>query len=132
MPEIDKVAWIRIEDGRVLSTRSRGRDVWYLPGGKREAGESDLATLVREIAEELAVAVVPESAVPVGVFTAQAHGHGAGTLVRMTCYAADYRGTLRPASEIAELAWLGYADRDRVSPVDQLIFDHFRALGALR
>ncbi|MFR9777620.1 NUDIX hydrolase [Micromonospora sp. MS34] len=132
MREIDKVAWIRIEDGRVLSTRSRGKEVWYLPGGKREAGETDLETLVREIAEELAVTVVPESAVHVGTFTAQAHGHATGTLVRMTCYTADHRGTPRPASEIEEVAWLGYADRPRVSPVDQLIFDHLRAAGALR
>ncbi|GAA4576190.1 NUDIX domain-containing protein [Micromonospora coerulea] len=132
MPEIDKVAWIRVEDGRVLSTRSRGRDVWYLPGGKREAGESDLDTLAREIIEELGVAVVRESAAHVGTFAAQAHGHAPGTLVRMTCYAADYRGELRPDSEIAELAWLGYADRHRVSPVDQIIFDHLRAAGALR
>ncbi|MFG2058161.1 NUDIX domain-containing protein [Micromonospora sp. NPDC048930] len=132
MREIDKVAWIRIEDGRVLSTRSRGKDVWYLPGGKREAGETDLETLVREIGEELDVAIVPESVAPVGTFSAQAHGQAAGTLVRMTCYAADYRGTLRPASEIAELAWLGYPDRPRVSPVDQLIFDHLRSTGALR
>jgi hypothetical protein len=42
----------------------------------------------------------------------------------MTCYAADYRGTLAVANEIAELGWLSYADRDRVSPVDQLVFDH--------
>ncbi|MGW5673399.1 NUDIX hydrolase [Micromonospora sp. NPDC003776] len=131
MREIDKVAWIRIEDGRVLSTRSRGKDVWYLPGGKREAGETDLETLVREIGEELDVAIVPESVQPAGTFSAQAHGHAAGTLVRLTCYAADYRGTLRPASEIAELAWLGYHDRPRVSPVDQLIFDHLQARGAL-
>ncbi|MGR6319136.1 NUDIX domain-containing protein [Micromonospora soli] len=132
MREIDKVAWIRIEDGRVLSTRSRGKDAWYLPGGKREAGETDLQTLAREITEELGVAIVPESVVSVGTFSAQAHGHAAGTLVRMTCYAADYRGTLRPASEIEELAWLGYADRLRISPVDQLIFDHLRSTGALR
>ncbi|WP_308287346.1 NUDIX domain-containing protein [Actinomadura parmotrematis] len=46
---------MRPEGGRVLSTRSRGKDVWYLPGGKREAGESDERTLLREIAEELAV-----------------------------------------------------------------------------
>lgn len=26
---IDKVAWIRLEDGRVLSTRSRGKDTYY-------------------------------------------------------------------------------------------------------
>jgi hypothetical protein len=29
-----------------------------------------------------------------------------------------------PSSEVDELIWLTYADRDRVSPVDQLIFDH--------
>ena len=132
MREIDKVAWIRIEDGRILSTRSRGKDVWYLPGGKREAGESDLDTLIREITEELGVTVLPESAVHVGTFAAQAHGQAAGTLVRMTCYAADYQGELRPEREIEELAWLGYADRHRVSPVDQLIFDHLRGTDALR
>ncbi|MGV9539384.1 hypothetical protein ACWDR9_37760 [Streptosporangium sandarakinum] len=26
---IDKVAWIRLEDGSVLSTRSRGKDTYY-------------------------------------------------------------------------------------------------------
>ncbi|SCF04592.1 NUDIX domain-containing protein [Micromonospora viridifaciens] len=132
MREIDKVAWIRIEDGRVLCARSRGKDAWYLPGGKREAGETDLETLAREVAEELGVEIAPESAVPVGTFTAQAHGRAAGTVVRMTCYAADYRGTPRPASEIEELAWLGYADRHRVSPANQLVFDHLRSAGALR
>ncbi|SCG56402.1 ADP-ribose pyrophosphatase YjhB, NUDIX family [Micromonospora echinaurantiaca] len=132
MGYVDKIAWIRLEDGRVLSTRSRGRDVWYLPGGKREPGETDLATLCREIAEELSVVVLPESAVHVGTFTAQAHGHSAGTMVRMTCYSAEYRGTLRAANEIAEVGWLGYADRHRVSPVDQLIFDHLRASAGLR
>ncbi len=56
---IDKVAWLRIEDGRILSTRSHGKDVFYFPGGKREPGESDLDTLTREIAEELTVTVDP-------------------------------------------------------------------------
>ncbi|MGW3612191.1 NUDIX hydrolase [Micromonospora sp. NPDC005163] len=132
MPEIDKVAWILIEDGRVLSTRSQGKDVWYLPGGKREPGESDLDTLRREVAEELSVAVDVAGAVHVGTFTAQAHGHAAGTTVRMTCYRAAHDGELRPASEIAELAWLGYADRHRTSPVDQVIFDHLLAADLLR
>ncbi|MDN3360170.1 hypothetical protein [Actinomadura sp. DC4] len=27
---IDKIAWIHLEDGRILSTRSRGKDVCYL------------------------------------------------------------------------------------------------------
>ncbi|AVT39325.1 NUDIX domain-containing protein [Plantactinospora sp. BB1] len=129
---IDKIAWIRLEEGRILSSRSHGKDVYYLPGGKREPGETDLETLVREIEEELSVAVVAGTAEPVGVFTAPAHGHPAGTVVRMTCYAAEYRGVLRPANEIAEIVWLGYADRHRVSPVDQVIFDHFHGTGELR
>jgi 8-oxo-dGTP pyrophosphatase MutT (NUDIX family) len=131
MTPIDKIAWLRVEDGRILSTRSRGKDVWYLPGGKRDPGETDVETLVREIREELAVTIDPASAVHAGTFEAQAHGQAAGVLVRMTCYAADYDGTLTPSSEIEELAWLTYADRARVSPVDQLIFDHLHESGSL-
>jgi 8-oxo-dGTP diphosphatase len=131
MTLIDKVAWIRLADGKILSTRSRGKDVYYLPGGKREPGETDVQTLVREIREELDVAIAPDSATLVGAFQAQAHGHATGVTVRMTCYAADYSGTLAASSEIAELAWLSYADRDRVSPVDQIIFDHLHGGGQL-
>lgn len=131
MTLIDKIAWIRVEDGKILSTRSRGKDVYYLPGGKREPGETDVQTLVREIREELDVAIAPGSATHAGTFQAQADGHAAGIAVRMTCYTADYQGTLAPSSEIDELIWLTYADRDRVSPVDQLIFDHLRENGEL-
>ena len=98
MREIDKVAWILVEDGRVLSTRSVGKDVWYLPGGKREPGETDLETLRREIDEELSVEVDVPGAVHLGTFTAQAHGHTTGITVRMTCYRAATRATCgRPA-----------------------------------
>jgi len=30
MTPIDKIAWIRLEDGKVLSTRSRGKEVYYI------------------------------------------------------------------------------------------------------
>ncbi|MES9539784.1 NUDIX domain-containing protein [Spirillospora sp. NPDC049024] len=128
---IDKIAWIHLEDGRILSTRSRGKDVYYLPGGKREPGESDLDTLVREIDEELAVAIVPATAAHLGTFQAQAHGHAEGVTVRMTCYTADHQGSPTPSSEIAEVVWLTHADRARVSPVDQIIFDHLHETGRL-
>jgi 8-oxo-dGTP pyrophosphatase MutT (NUDIX family) len=131
MTMIDKIAWIRLEDGTVLSTRSRGKDAYYFPGGKREAGETDVATLVREIREELSVANRPGTARHLGTFEAQAHGHAAGITVRLTCYTADYEGNLRPDNEIEEMVWLTYADRDRVSPADQLVFDHLREAGDL-
>lgn len=132
MSVIDKVAWIHLRDGAILSTRSAGKDVYYLPGGKREPGESDVQTLVREVREELSVAIVPGSAARTGVFQAQAHGQPEGTLVRMTCYTARYEGDLCPDSEIEELAWLTYADRDRVSAVDRIIFEELNATGTLR
>ncbi|MFD9892624.1 NUDIX domain-containing protein [Amycolatopsis sp. NPDC059027] len=128
---IDKIAWLRLDDGKILSTRSRGKDVYYFPGGKRETGESDLDTLVREIDEELAVTIDRATARHVGTFEAQAHGHDTGITVRMTCYTAEYDGVLVPSSEIEEIVWLTYADRDRVSPVDQVIFDHLSAAGLL-
>ena len=120
---IDKLALIYLQDHRILAARSKGKDTYYLPGGKRETGESDHAALIREIKEELSVELRPETLTYLGQFEAQAHGQQAGTLVRMTCYTADYAGTLAPAAEIAELAWLAYADKARTSPVTHLIFD---------
>jgi 8-oxo-dGTP pyrophosphatase MutT (NUDIX family) len=128
---IDKIAWIHPDDGKILSTRSRGKDVYYLPGGKPEPGETDLDTLVREIGEELAVAIVPATARHLGTFRSQAHGHAGGVTVRMTCYTADHHGTPVPSSEIEEVSWLSYGDRDQVSPVDQIIFDHLHRAGQL-
>ncbi|MFC4085487.1 NUDIX hydrolase [Amycolatopsis samaneae] len=128
---IDKIAWLHLVDGKILSTRWAGKDVYYFPGGKREPGESDLDTLVREIGEELSVVIDPATARHAGTFEAQAHGHQTGITVRMTCYTAGYTGTLEPSAEIAELLWLTYADRARVSPVDQLIFDRLHADGQL-
>lgn len=120
---IDKLALIYLRDRQILAARSKGKDTYYLPGGKREAGESDHAALLREIKEELSVDLRSETLRYLGQFEAQAHGQQAGTLVRMTCYTADYVGTLAPAAEIAELAWLTYADKARTSPVTHLIFD---------
>jgi len=62
-----------------------------------------------------------------GTFEAQAHGKPAGTLVRMTCYTAEFEGTLQPSAEIQDLAYYTYAQRDIVGPVDQLIFDDLKA-----
>ena len=70
MPLIDKSAWLHLHDGRILSTRSRGKDRYYLPGGKREPGETDADTLLREIREELTVTLDPASLQLRGVFTA--------------------------------------------------------------
>ena len=125
---IDKVAWIHVVNGQILSVRSKGKSLYYLPGGKRDPGETDTDTLRREIEEELSVRIKPGTASHVGTFEAQADDKPEGVRVRMACYAADFEGELKPASEIAELAWLTYKDRERVSAVSQLIFERLREL----
>ncbi|GAB2443295.1 NUDIX hydrolase [Streptomyces incanus] len=128
---IDTVAWVRVEGGRILCARPRGKDVFYIPGGKREGAESDLETLLREIEEELTVLLDPQTAAHVGTYEAGAPGLPDGAVVRMACYTAEYRGELIPSSEIEEVAWFSYADRDRVPPVDQSLFDDLAAAGEL-
>ncbi|HET7437016.1 MAG TPA: NUDIX domain-containing protein [Thermoanaerobaculia bacterium] len=123
MSAIDKLAWIHIDDGRLLCARSRGKDVYFIPGGKREAGESDEQALAREVREELTVTLDPASLRLLRVFEAQAHGRPEGVMVRMTCFTGEYEGTLQPAAEIEELAWLTHADRAQLSLVGQIILD---------
>jgi 8-oxo-dGTP pyrophosphatase MutT (NUDIX family) len=130
---IDTVAWVCLENGRILCVRPHGRDVFFIPGGKREAGETDLQTLLREISEELTVRLRPETAAHVGTYEAnEPNGLPGVAMVRMSCYTADYMGTLAASSEIDELAWFSCADRPRVPAVDQLLFDDLKAGGKLR
>ncbi|NNJ88917.1 MAG: NUDIX domain-containing protein [Eudoraea sp.] len=124
---IDKLAWMHLKDRRILCVRSKGKSLFYLPGGKRDKGESDLKALTREIKEELKVLLDPNSFRFIRVFEAQADGKPPGMLVRMTCYEADYQGELQIDSEIEEMAWLGYHDREKVSEVCKVIFDHLRS-----
>jgi len=130
---VDTVGWVCVENGRILCARPRGKDVFYIPGGKREGAESDLQVLLREIAEELTVALHPETVRYVGTYeAAQPDGPIDGVTVRMSCYTADYSGTLAVSSEIDEVAWFCYADRPRVPRVDQMLFDDLRAAGQLQ
>lgn len=48
---IDKLALITLKDGKVAMVRSHNKTLFYAPGGKREAGETDEQALCREIAE---------------------------------------------------------------------------------
>ena len=122
MKVIDKIAWIYIKNKKILSTLSKGKDIYYIPGGKREEKETDEETLIREIKEELSVDINKETIEYYGTFEAQAHGKNEGIIVKMTCYIAKCEGELSPNSEIQEMKWLEYKDLDKISPVDKLIF----------
>lgn len=126
MKVIDKLAWIEVKDKSILSTKSYGKDKYYIPGGKRENGETDEQALCREIKEELSINIKSDTIKFVGIFEAQAHGHAAGTIVKMTCYTGDFTGQLKADAEIEEIKWLKYSDKDKISEVDKLIFDYLK------
>lgn len=131
MKIIDKLAWIELKNNTILSTKSYGKDKYYIPGGKRETGETDEQALLREINEELSVTLNSQTLRYLGTFEAQAHGHAEGIIVRMTCYTATYTGELEVSAEIEEMKWLNHSDKDKISEVDQLIFDHLKENGLL-
>ena len=123
MKEIDKIAFIYLKNGKILSTLSKGKNAYYIPGGKREGSETDEETLIRECKEELTINILKDTIKYYGTFKAQAHGKAEGIIVKMTCYTADFEGTLKPDSEIEEIKWLDYSNLNvKISPVDELIF----------
>lgn len=132
MKEIDKIALLYLKDGQILSTLSKGKDTYYLPGGKRELNETDEQTLIRECKEELTIDIKEDTIKYYGTFKAQAHGKAEGIIVKMTCYTAKFIGEMKPSSEIQEIRWLNYKDIDIISPVDKLIFKDLYEKGLLR
>ena len=128
---IDKLAFVFIQNKKILVTLSLGKDVWYIPGGKREKGESDREALIREVLEELSVRLIPQTIEHYGVFEAQAHGKPEGTIVRMTCYLSLFDGELKPSSEINKIAFFEYSRKLETSRVDHLIFNDLKEKGLI-
>jgi len=131
VPVLDVLAWVVVRDDRVLTVRTRGRDVFYLPGGKREPGESDVAALRREVREEVGVELDPGTFTLVAEIYAPAHDALPDQRVRMRFYEAAGRGLPSPAAEVDELAWLSTGDRARLAPAARLLFDRLVSEGRL-
>jgi 8-oxo-dGTP diphosphatase len=98
-------ALIRDEAGRMLVVRKRGTQAFMQPGGKRDAGEDDIAALEREIGEELGCRMVPGSARSLGEFACDA-ANEPGWQVRASVYAVHVHGAVVPQAEIAEMLWI--------------------------
>lgn len=128
---IDKLALLHIHSRQLLAARSQGRDTWYLPGGKREPGESDSQALAREIREELGVEVIADSIRYAAEFVGPAHGQPPGTEVRVRCYHAQFVGVVSASAEIAEIGWIGLKDAARCSPVLRMILAHLQSQGVI-
>lgn len=128
---IDKIAFLFIKDKKILVTLSKGKNTWYIPGGKRENKESDIEALTREVKEELSVNLKPETISYYGTFEAQAHGKPLGTQVRMTCYTAVFEGTFNASNEVGKISFFDSTTKELLSPVDYIIFADLKKKGLI-
>lgn len=138
---IDKLALILVNSKREqLVARSTGREVFYTPGGKREAGESDEEALVRECREELSVDLSASNVEKYGSFEAQAYGKPEGTMVRITCFRVlpreaelEFERLVKASEEVEELKWIDSSfDRERLTVTGIMILDDLKEKGFIR
>lgn len=105
-----------VENGAVLlvrrsPTRRAYPDLWDLPGGHVEAGESELQALAREMHEELGVHIVAESSSRLGDWHADS---GEDAVHVAVWHIADWVGspTNRAPDEHDDIAWVGINELD--------------------
>ena len=135
---IDKVAWTPVRDrgegAGILFARSRDNTLFYTVGGRREEGESDEDTLIREVFEETGGRIIRETIRHIETFEGIAYGHPEGTMLRLACYEAycTNEDELAPRTEVRELRWFTTDDLERTTPTGQEVLTHFMLEGHIR
>lgn len=114
MTSIHKAAGVIVRDKKLLVVRSKGKDVFFAPGGKLEKNETYEQALVRELKEELMMELQDHHFEHFGSFSAEADDKP-GVMLHMTTFLVrDYDGPLEASSEIEELAWVDAGNTDGV------------------
>ncbi|MCS4277994.1 8-oxo-dGTP pyrophosphatase MutT (NUDIX family) [Mycetocola sp. BIGb0189] len=116
LPDIQVAAFALVRDRRLLMVTARGRDVYFLPGGKIDSGETPRDAVIREVFEEVGARVDPDSLAIYHRLALQAHGEPEGRLVAMTIFSGELLDEPVPSAEVSELHWVRLADADRCPP----------------
>jgi len=115
------VAAVIVQEGRLLVVSKKAApEVFYLPGGKPDAGEEPMEALVRELDEELGVCPLK----PRFLAVVEALAALEGVPMKMTVFEAGISKTPRPAAELADLRWITGGEADvRLAPAvrDQVL-----------
>ena len=119
--DVVQVVGAAIVDGdRVLVAQRAGGPYdgrWEFPGGKVEAGESDLSALVREIHEELGTQIVPQAFLGEVVLDGVVGG-GAPGASTLRVWWARLAGDEPVAHEHAALRWVRADELDALAWID--------------
>ncbi|MQY15005.1 RNA pyrophosphohydrolase [Streptomyces sp. RB5] len=122
-------AVVRNDGGDLLMIHRTDNDLWAIPGGGHDAGESISETVVREVEEETGIKVAVESLV--GTYTSPQHvmkyDDGEVRQQFSICFRArPVGGELRTSAESKEVRWVSPADLDKlnVHPSIRLRIEH--------
>ncbi len=111
-----------IQDDKILLTKREDFEVWCLPGGHTEPGESIAQTAIREAYEETGLTVRLQHLVGLYSRPAWKHGHN----VALFC-AEVVEGNMTPqVEEVIDIGWFGLDEL----PHDLLVGHHQRILDA--
>ncbi|WP_200758476.1 8-oxo-dGTP diphosphatase [Effusibacillus dendaii] len=91
---------------RILMLQKPRRGWWVAPGGKVEAGESLLETVVREFREETGLTLLEPQLRGVFTIVLEENGQMMNHWMLFTFYAESFQGKLHKESEEGHLEWV--------------------------
>lgn len=101
--DIYKASGIIVQDRKVLATRSKDKSFYIQPGGKLEAGETEVEAVIRELNEEMGITVSEDDLEKIDNYYAEAAGQ-AGSRLKLAAYLVkSYAGTPQPQAEVEEI-----------------------------
>jgi 8-oxo-dGTP pyrophosphatase MutT (NUDIX family) len=106
---------------------ARERDVYYMPGGKIDPGETTAEAAAREAFEEVALQLDPAALEELFEVRTLAHGEPDGRHVRMVVFMAETDAAPAASAEVGALHWVTTADADRCPPAGREVLTRLAA-----
>lgn len=104
--DIFKASGIILQDRKVLTERSVGREYFIHPGGKIEAGETAKQAVIRELKEEFCIDVREEDLELFDTNSAPAANSPEVNVHMEVFLVKKWQGKIIAASEVQEVRWL--------------------------
>nr|WP_214449176.1 NUDIX domain-containing protein [Flavihumibacter rivuli] len=134
MKTIHTAGLVVVNNSRLLLAFSAKKRAWYLPGGKVDEGETVAEALVREIREELSVALSPEQLEYFTHISAPAFGEPDMIMMEQDCFFCNEPIQPVASNEILDLRYFSrkdYALEEHQVPGVLMAFDELEKRGLI-